>query len=206
MIVKVCGMRDAQNIRDVEQSGADWMGFIFYPRSPRCVPAVPGYLPLRARRIGVFVNASAPDIRQRAAQYGLWGVQLHGGEDTLLGDELRAAGLRVIKACPMAGEDDVAMAHRWAPHADYLLFDTKCSEYGGSGRRFDWSVLSAYTAPTPFLLSGGLRPDSVQAVCAFSHPRLAGVDLNSGFETAPALKDAAALSLFIEQIKSSHKS
>ena len=84
---------------------------------------------------------------------------------------------------------------------DYFLFDTACSGYGGSGKTFNWNILQAYRGKTPFLLSGGLRPGSLSSLLQFKHEQWAGIDLNSGFETAPGLKDAAAVHTFINQLK-----
>lgn len=201
MIVKVCGMREPENIRAVERAGADWMGFIFYARSPRCVAAPPSYLPAACRRVGVFVGECTDTIMQQAARFGLSHVQLHGRETAEECRRLRSEGLTVIKAFSVKGIDDAQAATAYEDACDYFLFDTACTGYGGSGVSFDWNALHAYCGHTPFLLSGGLRPDSMEALARFHHPRWAGIDLNSGFETAPARKDAAALKTFIEQAK-----
>lgn len=202
MIVKVCGMREAENIRAVEQAGADWMGFIFYPRSPRFVPEPPAYLPLSVRRVGIFVNAREADILPRAAAFRLDLVQLHGKEHPQLCERLQQEGLKVIKAfAPKQAEDFTATAD-YEGCTDYFLFDTPTASYGGSGRSFDWDLLRHYTGRTPFLLSGGLRPDSLEALKRFRHPCWAGIDLNSGFETAPGRKDAELLQSFITKFKS----
>ena len=97
--------------------------------------------------------------------------------------------------------DDLERTSSYEGRVDYFLFDTKCDNYGGSGKQFDWSVLEAYTGETPFLLSGGLRPESAGAIRSFHHPRLAGIDLNSGFEIEPGLKDVEKLKRFIHDIK-----
>lgn len=197
MIIKVCGMTEADNIRRVEQCGADWMGFICYPRSPRFVSGVPSYLPRQARRIGVFVNAGYADILCRAVGLGLQGVQLHGAEPPELCSRLRAQGLTVVKAFALRRAADVEAVGAYAGACDYFLFDTPTAGYGGSGRAFDWSLLAHYRGTVPFLLSGGLHPGSLPALQAFAHPRWAGIDLNSGFELRPGLKDAGALATFI---------
>lgn len=204
MIVKVCGMVHARNIRDVEAAGADWMGFICYPRSPRCLSGVPACMPRRARRVGVFVDEAVGTILSRVRELGLDTVQLHGAEPPALCGLLRAQGLRVVKAFALRAPDDVAAVRDYASVCDYFLFDTPCAGHGGSGRTFDWSLLSAYEGDVPFLLSGGLRPESLQALSRFAHPRWAGIDLNSGFETSPGVKDAAALADFIARFKKLH--
>lgn len=201
MIVKVCGMRDADNIRQVEECGADWMGFIFFSRSPRFVADVPKYLPSKQKRMGVFVNASYDDIKAHVAAYGLDAVQLHGAETPDLCMRLHDDGLTVVKAFSLRSAADVQQTDGYAGACDYFLFDTPTATYGGSGRMFDWSLLAAYQGSTPFLLSGGLAPDSLDALAAFSHPQWAGIDLNSGFETQPALKNPQALKSFISKFR-----
>jgi phosphoribosylanthranilate isomerase len=200
-LIKVCGMREADNIRQVESLGIDLMGFIFFSKSPRYVASMPDYLPVSARRVGVFVNAGIDDIAERAEEFHLDYIQLHGKEPKELCQALRSRGLRVIKALSIAEPADLKAAESYADCCDYLLFDTKCKEYGGSGRRFDWSVLEGYTLNTPFLLSGGIGPDSLEELSSFTHPQLAGYDLNSRFETEPGVKDVERLRKFIKEIK-----
>lgn len=201
MIVKVCGMRNPQNIRDIEAAGADWIGFICYDRSPRYVSGVPSYLPTHAQRVGIFVNASFDEICQRAQQLQLNYIQLHGNESPEFCTTLRYKRLGVIKVFSLHTVTDLIQTEAYEGCCDYYLFDTPCLEYGGSGRQFDWSLLSHYRGQTPFLLSGGLRPDSLNALYQFRHPQWAGIDLNSGFETAPAMKEASLLRSFIPQFK-----
>ena len=189
MIVKVCGMRQPENIRAVEQAGADWIGLICYDRSPRFVSSVPSYLPQHSKRIGVFVNEDYA------------GITLHGKETPELCKKLHEEGFRLIKAFALRKASDLECTYAYAPYCDYFLFDTPCHGYGGSGQSFDWSILGNYKGDTPFLLSGGIRPESLPALSGFHHPRWAGIDLNSGFETAPAQKDAKQLASFIEQFR-----
>lgn len=201
MIIKVCGMREPENIRAIEQAGADWMGFIFFPQSARYVSHRPEYLPEQCHRIGVFVNESSENILLKAQEFGLHHIQLHGRETPEQCRKLKAAGLGVIKVFSIAQESDLQPAGCYEGVCDYFLFDTACSGYGGSGKTFNWNILQAYRGKTPFLLSGGLRPGSLSLLLQFKHEQWAGIDLNSGFETAPALKDAAAVHTFINQLK-----
>ena len=204
MIVKVCGMREPHNIRAVEEAGADWMGFIFYPRSPRYVDRRPEYMPRRAKRVGVFVDAAAVGIAERTAEFGLHAVQLHGHESPEYCSSARGMlpeGTLLIKALHIAGSDDMERAAGYENACDYLLFETPGESYGGSGRMFDWSLLDSYRGTLPFILSGGIGPDSADALAALHHPRWAGIDLNSRFETAPAVKSAAQIKEFINKIK-----
>lgn len=201
MIVKVCGMRDADNIRAVEQSGANWMGFIFYERSPRYVAEPPAYLPKHCKRIGVFVNAPIFTIQTHISRYQLDMIQLHGNESPEFCQEIRQLGLPVIKCLPISSTDDFTHWKEYQDSVNYLLFDTACINYGGSGKQFDWSALAQYKGKIPFLLSGGIRLSHLSKIRQFSHPQWIGVDLNSGFETAPGIKDASILHSFIHKLE-----
>ena len=202
MTVKVCGMREPDNIRAVEQLGADWLGFIFWPRSSRYVSERPSYLPQQAKRVGVFVDADMEDVLQHIADYGLHIVQLHGKESPDYIQALRTAApaTLVIKALNVATPADLEQTKAYEGLVDYFLFDTKGPSVGGNGTQFDWTVLDAYHGMTPFLLSGGIGPDDASRVSAFRHPRLAGIDLNSRFEQSPALMDVNLLRRFLSQL------
>lgn len=200
MIIKVCGMREADNIRAVEQTGADWIGFVFYNRSPRFVSSLPAYLPSLQKRAGVFVNASVKEIIGTARLFKLDIVQFHGDETPAVCRAIKAEGLTTVRAVSVGSENDVAAAARFEA-ADYLLFDTQTATRGGSGKRFDWQLLEAYDGKTPFLLSGGINENALDDITAFRHKRFAGIDLNSGFEISPALKNATALSRFIKAVR-----
>ena len=199
MIVKVCGMRDAQNIRDVEKLGVDWIGMIFWPQSKRFVAEVPSYLPKHQKRVGVFVDAPLEDIRQHISDYQLNIIQLHGQESP---DYVKALKPHTtIKAFNIAKADDLAQTEQYEGIADYFLFDTKGLMVGGNGQKFDWSVLTAYHGKTPFLLSGGIGLDDAESINSFHHPSCIGIDLNSRFEVSPAYKDIDKLRKFLGKIK-----
>lgn len=200
MIIKVCGMRDPDNIRAVEALGIDWMGFIFWPGSSRYVSRRPAYLPEKTKKVGVFVDASIDEVLQHTADYRLDIIQLHGSEDAAYIRRLKqeyGEGLVVMKAISVRNAGDVAAYKAYEDCVDYFLFDNKCQTVGGSGQQFDWSVLDAYKGRRPFLLSGGIGPDSTDSIRAFHHPRLAGIDLNSRFERTPAIKDISKLKQFL---------
>lgn len=202
MKIKVCGMREPDNIQAVAQLGIDWMGFIFYPRSPRFYNGLAeSILQLPCRKVGVFVNATTEEMMETAIRFQLDYLQLHGQETPEQCHTLRKRGYGLIKALSIASATDVERAKDYADRVDYLLFDTKCSNYGGSGRSFDWSVLQSYTGDTPFLLSGGIGPDSLEALSQFHHPLWAGIDLNSAFESIPGHKVVDRLRTFIQQFQ-----
>lgn len=193
-------MRDSENIRAIEQTKADLMGFIFHPKSPRFVASLPEYMPKKQKRVGVFVNASLEQILAKAQTFSLEYIQLHGDEAPAFCCELKNRGLKVIRAQRIVNADDITQSEAY-DMADLMIFDTKTKLYGGSGKKFDWHLIKSYRGRVPFLLSGGIGPDTLEEIKAFSHPLYAGVDLNSGFETAPALKDAKKLNTFIENLK-----
>ena len=199
MVYKVCGMRNAENIREVSALGIDLMGFIFWPKSSRYVPEPPSYLPTDCKRVGVFVDASLEDIRQHIHDYQLDIVQLHGHESPEFAKALKPA--IIIKAFNIATAEDLKQTKPYEGIVDYFLFDTKAQLPGGSGEQFDWSVLSQYEGTTPFLLSGGIGPDDAERIKTFHHERCIGIDLNSRFELAPALKDVHQLKEFLKKVK-----
>lgn len=201
-IIKICGMRKSENIQEVEAiAEVDLLGFIFYPKSPRYVCDLPAYLPTRARRVGVFVNEDEQAVRTQAERFALDYVQLHGNESPEYCRSLRSTGLRIIKAFSVRLSEDLDKVHDYEDSCDFFLFDTPCEQYGGSGHSFDWTLLHTYNGPVPFLLSGGIHPHSANALKGFSHPRLAGYDLNSRFEILPGEKSAERIRTFLNELK-----
>ncbi|MDR2233211.1 MAG: phosphoribosylanthranilate isomerase [Tannerella sp.] len=203
-------MRNAENIRAVEQLDIDWMGFIFYPGSARYVPptdeSAAAIRSCSKVKVGVFVNASHDEIIRTFAAYRLDYVQLHGNESPDDCRHLQEAGCNVIKAISVSSESDILQTSKYESVVDYFLFDTppapplpgtQQTVYGGTGQRFDWSVLKSYHGHTPFLLSGGIGLEHLADLAAFRHPQLAGFDVNSRFELSPALKDTGKLKQFV---------
>lgn len=277
-LIKVCGMRDAQNIREVAALGVNLIGLIFYPKSPRYVESIssdagiipdyssltPDPLPegegrnmldkqLKAEEtkgetrnkqpvsaqlksmqskapfnkvttplslgegqggeaaipkfVGVFVDDMPQNIVTAVYNYHLSYVQLHGDESPVMIDNLRRTlvpdivpQIKIIKAISVSSAEDLKRCEPYEGHVDLFLFDTKCKGYGGSGQKYDWSVLEAYTGQTPFLLSGGIGPDDADRLRDFHHPQCVGIDLNSKFETAPGMKDINLLQNFLHQL------
>lgn len=200
MIIKTCGMRDADNIRAVSELRIDWMGFIFWAPSSRYVSEKPSFLPTHQKRVGVFVDARIEEVKSKADEYALDLIQLHGKESPAFCEWLKAnSRQQLIKAFNIATQEDLEETIPYEGLVDYFLFDTKAKMVGGNGTQFDWSVLSAYQGNTPFLLSGGIGPDDAEKVRNFHHPQLAGIDLNSRFELSPALKDIEKLKQFITE-------
>ena len=198
MIIKVCGMRDAYNIREVEQLGINLMGFIFWPQSSRFVSSPPTYWPTRCKRVGVFVDAAIASLLHTVRRYDLDYIQLHGHESPQYCEQMH--GYRLIKAFNIASSEDLSRTSAYEGIADIFLFDTKGKSAGGNGSKFDWSILNRYQGSTPFLLSGGIGPEDAERVRGISHPKCIGIDLNSRFETAPGIKDVTVLRDFITQL------
>lgn len=199
-LIKVCGMRDGDNIRTVEALDVDYIGFIFYPKSPRYVEQAPSYLPERQKRVGVFVNADIDEVLSTAATYGISTIQLHGNESPHICRLLKESGYHVIKAFQISCKEDLTKTFPYQQVCDYLLFDTKSDSYGGTGQSFNWEVLQHYDGDTPFLLSGGIGINTLPALKDFAHPRCAGFDLNSKFEVEPGLKDVLLIQQFMKII------
>jgi len=202
-IIKVCGMRDAENIREVEALGIDLMGFIFWPKSSRYVSERPSYLPTQCKRVGVFVNENIGKVEHIAEDYALDFIQLHGSESSDFICQLRSLcgdSIAIIKAFNIATAEDLEKTKPYEGIVDYFLFDAKAQLPGGNGQQFDWSVLTDYVGETPFLLSGGIGPNDAKRVKAFHHAKCIGIDLNSKFEDAAALKNIQKLKTFIEQL------
>ena len=201
-LIKVCGMRDAENIREVEALGIDLMGFIFWPKSSRYVSERPAYLPTNCKRVGVFVDEDIETLKRIADDYALDFIQLHGHESADYCAQLK--GLKQIKAFNIATTEDFKQTEPYTGIVDYFLFDTKGKSVGGNGEKFDWSVLSAYDGNTPFLLSGGIGPDDAEVLTSHFSPltskKCAGIDLNSRFEQAPGLKDINKLKDFLNAL------
>lgn len=203
MIVKVCGMREGNNIYSVETAGADLMGFICWPESKRNVSVRPSYLP-SCPRVGIFVHPTIEQVLAAHEMLSLDYVQLHGNECASLCKSIKdAAGLKLIKAISVSQKEDVDKWMAYQDVADLFLFDTKCPSVGGSGRQFDWDILQVYRGTVPFLLSGGIGPGDWERLLAWGHPQCVGIDVNSCFELSPALKDVHALKEFIGKIKKS---
>lgn len=222
MIIKVCGMRNPENIREVAGLKPDWMGLIFYEKSPRNVelrPTSAGIVPDNAseaasaipkgiKRVGVFVDEMPQTIIAKAVLYNLDILQLHGEETPTLIRNLRATmvpdlrpNLLIMKVISVREPKDLAKCSIYEDCADLLLFDTKCKAKGGSGQQFDWDFLRFYHGNLPFILSGGIGPDDSERIKAIKHDKMLGIDLNSRFETSPAMKDTESLRQFIYSVR-----
>lgn len=193
MFVKVCGITTPQQAHEISQL-VDYVGFIFHPGSPRFVSQ--SYPSMKAKKVGVFVNVPLQELIQTALLEKLDSVQLHGSESPEYCAAMKEQ-VQVIKSFGVDADFDFDQLKAYEPYVDYFLFDTKTPKHGGSGKQFDWRLLKQYQGATPFILSGGLRPESLPQIQEVNHPKLTGIDLNSGFETQPGIKNLLLLKQFL---------
>jgi phosphoribosylanthranilate isomerase len=188
--VKICGMKDAVNIKAVAELRPDYMGFICYNKSPRYV-GNEFEVNVDVERVGVFVNESVENILRRNFKI----VQLHGDESPERCEELKEKDIRVIKVFSIDDDFDFKKTKEYEDVADYFLFDTKGKLYGGNSKTFNWKKLEEYDQKKPFFLSGGLNEENIKNINDLKGMNIHAVDLNSGVEDSPGLKN-------IEKIKS----
>ncbi len=199
--LKVCGLKYTDNVSDIIALKPDYIGFIFYPKSSRFVENFPNIQHNKhTKRVGVFVNENVENILDKKERYNLDTIQLHGNETPELCEKIRNYA-SVIKAFSITSSKDINNCQKFVNKVDLFLFDTQTDGYGGSGKKFDWSVLNEYKLSTPFMLSGGIGPKDVESILALNHPQLVGIDINSKFETKPGLKNTKLVKEFIHNIK-----
>lgn len=204
--VKVCGMHDPLNIKEIAEVKPDFIGFIFYPGSPRYVGDEPETELFRnvashIKKTGVFLNENNHKILDISIRTGLDMIQLHGNESPASCFQLKSSGLTIIKAFNIEKDFGFEFLKQYALACDYFLFDTKSEKQGGSGMKFNWEKLEEYSMEKPFFLSGGIGPEDAGLIKSIENRGLFAVDINSCFETSPGIKDIALVKTFIEEIK-----
>ena len=194
--IKVCGMRDLENIEAVNAVGVDFMGFIFFKGSKRFVGnnfVLPqNFLP-QTKRVGVFVNERVDEIQRLANKHQLQYVQLHGNESIETCSALKSIGLKIIKAFVVGENFNCDNIKEFEEVADYFLFDAKGTERGGNGIAFDWNILSNCIFRVPYFLSGGISLSNIKMVRNVI-PSPFAIDINSGVEAKVGLKDIQKIS------------
>jgi len=212
--IKVCGLRDPGNIEQVCELEPDLVGYIFFGGSKRFIgnnpdPAIFRIPGPQISKVGVFVDEEISAVRQLFEEFRLDMVQLHGRETVEYCSLLKGYGIPVIKAIDPGsavgekkpgGKMIGGISQGFLKEVEYFLFDTPGPGFGGSGEKFDWSLLDRYRMNVPFLLSGGIGPEDAKAVSDFSHNSFFGVDVNSRFELSPGMKDIKLLEKFISEI------
>jgi phosphoribosylanthranilate isomerase len=195
MKIKICGLTREEDAVFAAEHGADFLGMIFVAASPRCIDvarassiarAVVGS---RSKLVGVFRDSPSAEICDIVQRVGLDLVQLHGSETDA---DIVDIGVPVIKTLTVGDTPPDATSH---PHAEWILFD---SGGGGTGRRFDWSLLATYERKQPFLLAGGITPDNVAAAISVVRPD--AIDVASGVESSPGVKDHAKIEKLIRRV------
>lgn len=201
MKIKVCGMKDKQNIEALEKvSDVDFMGHIFVDSSPRLIKTNEATSTLPS--FGVFVNSSTDEIKEKTKKYDLSFIQLHGDESLEFARSINESVKPVVKVFAISDKQDFEKTREYEGCCTYFLFDTKTKLRGGSGEKFNWNLIKEYQGKTPFFLSGGISSDDVQAIKEIEHPLLFGVDINSRFETQPGIKNIEEIKTFAKQLKS----
>jgi phosphoribosylanthranilate isomerase len=210
MRVKVCGMTQMDQVRQLDEMAVEFCGFIFYPKSPRYffkhAPAIElKKFKGQINKVGVFVNAFADDILRTVDDCGLYLVQLHGDETPKECEKI-ADYITVIKAFRLSEGDNILWKIKdYVDVCDMFLFDTEGAGYGGTGKKFNWDVLKGLNIGKPFFISGGIQPEDVEKLKEFSQESVAkdlfAVDINSRFETSPGIKDTNKVKEFVNAIK-----
>ncbi|AGK58587.1 N-(5'-phosphoribosyl)anthranilate isomerase [Hyphomicrobium denitrificans 1NES1] len=211
---KICGLNTREALAAAIDGGADYVGFVFFAPSPRHLEiAAARRLAEQARGRGdivaLTVDATDAVLDEIAKEIAPDFLQLHGSETPERVVEVKEKfGCKIIKAMPVRTSEDAALAKTYTKVADLILFDAKApsgaTRPGGHGQAFDWAVLDAVSRDIPFMLSGGLTPDNVQEAIRATCPQ--SVDVSSGVETAPGVKDADLIRRFLQAVKTANQS
>jgi phosphoribosylanthranilate isomerase len=209
MRIKVCGMTQPEQVEQLSDLGVTFAGFIFYPKSPRYVFRNMTTNQVKKlnniNKVGVFVNASIEEVLHLVDECRLQMVQLHGDESPRYCEKI-ADYVSVVKAFRLSDHDSVQwMVRPYNDVCDMYMFDTMGAGYGGTGKKFDWSVLRGSEIGKPFFLSGGIEPGDEAKLKEFTQEPVAralfAVDINSKFETSPGVKDMEKVKTFCEEIR-----
>lgn len=202
MKLKVCGMQETENIAALASLQPDYMGFIFWEPSKRYCTTVPTDIPIHIKKVGVFVDETTKQIKEKVKLFGLDAVQLHGDESPR-----QCAALlnlcEVIKAFRIGPDFDFKTLIPYQDHCTYFLFDTQGPLPGGNGTAFDWKLLAGYTLDTPFFLSGGIGLGHVEAIAEIRKRNLPihALDINSQFESKPGVKKIEKIEKFKQLVQ-----
>lgn len=201
MKFKVCGMKENQNIAELVHVQPDFIGLIFHEKSPRNIAyELPVSVPSEIQKVGVFVNETEGFILDRIERFNFKYVQLHGKESPDFCRRVKLLNRKIIKAFNVHDGFDFSVLREYEPYCEYFLFDAFGEKAGGNGITFNWSLLNNYNGTTPFFLSGGIKPSIINDIKKFAHPLLAGIDVNSGFEVAPGVKNIELIKEFKDEL------
>ena len=194
--LKVCGMKNLENILQVSELLPDFLGFIFWEKSTRYFDGDIPKLPESIEKVGVFVNETIENVVFKIQKHQLQIIQLHGNESAAYCSELKKQNIKIIKVFSIANDFNFEDLKPFEAVADYFLFDTKGKLPGGNGTKFNWKILKDYDSEKPFFLSGGIETDEIENIKNLNLP-IFGIDINSKFEMEPGLKNVA----LIKQLK-----
>ncbi len=202
MKLKVCGMQETENIAALASLQPDYMGFIFWEPSKRYCTTVPTDIPKHIKKVGVFVDETTKQIKEKVKLFGLDAVQLHGDESPRQCAVLLNL-CEVIKAFRIGPDFDFKTLTPYQDHCTYFLFDTQGPLPGGNGTAFDWKLLAGYTLDTPFFLSGGIGLGHVEAIAEIRKRNLPihALDINSQFESKPGVKKIEKIEKFKQLVQ-----
>lgn len=202
MKLKICGMREPENIEAIAALAPDYLGFIFWAPSSRYVNQSTPTLTEEIKKIGVFVDATLDYIETIIKEHQLQAVQLHGNEISAYCKQIQHLGVEVIKAFSIKNDFDFSELKAYENSCDFFLFDTKGELPGGNGYCFDWSILKAYPSKKPFFLSGGIGIENVEELQKLLKTNLPiyAIDVNSKFESAPGIKKVNELRQFKKEL------
>jgi len=202
--IKVCGLKESNNIKQVIGLNVDFVGFIFYDKSARHVKLTNELIDtinnLKIKKIGVFVDENLNEVIRIKTLLSLDYIQLHGNESVAYCKHLLAHS-KIIKVFKVDDDFDFSVCEPFQ-FVDYFLFETKGKLKGGNGIKFNWQKLENYKLKTPFFLSGGIRAKDVNELLMLNHPKLAVVDVNSGFEIQAGIKNIEQLKKFKNELSS----
>lgn len=204
MKLKVCGLKHPNNINAIQNLNVDFMGFIFYEKSSRNInltnDVVQSIVDLKTKKVGVFVNEQLNEILRLKSLLNLNYIQVHGNESVDFCKELKVH-CKIIKVFKVDNDFDFTECESFS-FVDYFLFETKGKLAGGNGIKFNWEILNKYNLKTPFFLSGGIRVKELKEIHALNHSMLEVVDVNSGFEIEPGLKNIELINKFKNELPS----
>lgn len=199
-------MRESENIRQLIDLKPDYIGYIFYPKSKRYVGDEPdesifSIVPDSVNKVGVFVNEQLETVIKKLRKFNLQVAQLHGGESPEFCSKVMEKSFEVVKAFSVDNSFNFSETDQYTGCVNYFLFDTKTDQYGGSGKKFDWAMLENYTGKTPVILSGGITVTDTETIKKLSYGFVKVLDINSKFETEPALKDISMIRKFKKELE-----
>ena len=207
--IKVCGLTNAAQVRQLNELGVEFAGFNFYPRSPRYVHKnMPSGAIKKLRgkinKVGVFVNEDPDELLRTVDDCGLYLVQLHGNESPRYCEKI-SNYITVIKVFRLSDDDSVEWKIKdYYDAVDIFMFDTETTTYGGSGKKFNWQILKDIKIKKPFFLAGGISADDTDDLKAFAQLPVAedlfAIDINSKFEIMPGVKDIEMIKTFKKKL------